>query len=108
AWPAFHRYHDELHVPERGLVVLLDAHPILSDLSPALLGSAPFWAVYLFTNGVCTWIFRALPAARGLSPAWLLGPGRLRHLPTACILFINLTSSGWDFVFGHYRSGRSY
>src|SRR5438128_12118804 len=42
-----HRYHDEFHVPERGLVVLLHAHPVLSNVSPALLGGEKIWSVAL-------------------------------------------------------------
>ena len=41
---ALHRYSDEFHVPQRGVVVLLHADPILSDFSPALSGGAPLWA----------------------------------------------------------------
>src|ERR1051325_6928017 len=38
---AVHQYRDELHVSQRGVVVLLHVNPVLFDLSPALLVGAP-------------------------------------------------------------------
>src|SRR5207244_3006174 len=40
---SLHQYRDELHVSQRGLVVLFDADPILSYFSLALLGSSKIW-----------------------------------------------------------------
>src|SRR5437868_12653807 len=72
AWPAFHRYHDEFYVPECRLVVLLHADPIISYLSPALLGGTPRGTGSISSNSCCSWISRALSDARRLSTTWFL------------------------------------
>src|SRR6266487_1958669 len=57
---ALHRYSDEFHVPQRGMVVLLHADPVLFDFSSALLGGAPFRAVVVSVSRMCCRIFCAL------------------------------------------------
>ena len=90
---ALHRYSDELHVPQRGVVVFLHADPVLFDLSPALLGGAPFWTIALFVNRVCRWIFCALSVARRLAPKWIVGPRRFRGLPVAGVRSRNVAGN---------------
>src|SRR5437870_3359764 len=80
ARPALHRYPDELHVPKRGVVVLLHADPVLFNLSPALLGSAPRWTMVVSNNRVCCRIFRALRVPRAVAARRIMGPRRLRDL----------------------------
>src|SRR6266481_709650 len=75
-----HRYPDELHVPQRGLVVLLHADPVLFDLSPTLLGSAPPWTMDFSDNRVCRRIFRSLHITRCLAAKWIVGPWRFCDL----------------------------
>src|SRR5262245_62340210 len=50
---ALHRYSDEFHVPQRSVVVRLDADSTLLDFSPALSRSAPVWSMLVFVNLVC-------------------------------------------------------
>src|SRR5207249_7918352 len=90
ARPPFHRYSDELHVPERGMVVLLHADPILFDLSPALLGGAPARAGTLFVSRVRRRLFRALRVARALAAKWVVGAWRFRDLSLARVCARNL------------------
>src|SRR5207247_9921252 len=68
-----HRYSDELHVPQRGVVVLLHVDPVLSDLSPALLGGAPLGTAVVSDNRMCGRIFRALRVARSLATKRIVG-----------------------------------
>ena len=83
---ALHRYSDELYVPQRSMVVFLHADPVLLNLSPALLGSAPSWTIALFVNCMRPGIFRALFVARRLATKWIVGAGWFRNLspPGAC------------------------
>src|SRR5262249_5977792 len=81
--PAVHRYPDELHVSQRGVVVFLHANPVLCDLSPALLDGAPHGAVGVFTNWMRGGIFCALRFARALAAKWVVGAWRLRDLSIA-------------------------
>src|ERR1700752_4002940 len=60
ARPSVHRYHDELHVPQRGVVVLLDAYSTLLDVPLALLGRASIRTVAVAGGNVCSRIFRPL------------------------------------------------
>src|SRR4030095_9286415 len=73
ARPALHRYSDELYVPQRGMVVLLDADPVVPDLSPAFSGGTALWSMVVFVNSVCHRILRALHVARSLATKWPLG-----------------------------------
>src|SRR5207245_9968473 len=75
-----HRYLNELDVPQRRLVGLLRAHPILCDFSPALLGGAKIWSMAILPRRVCVRIFRSLSDARCLFATWLLDPRRLCDL----------------------------
>ena len=81
ARPQVHRYPDELHVPQRRMVVFLHADPVLFDLSPALLGGAPHWSMVVPDNRMCRRIFRALHIARCLATKRVVGPRRFRDLP---------------------------
>src|SRR4030095_1020848 len=80
---ALHRYSDELHVPQRSVVVFLNADPVLLNLSPALLGGAPAWSIAFFVNRMCRGVFRALPVARCLATKWIVGTGWFRDLSSA-------------------------
>src|SRR6266496_338910 len=80
---ALHRYSDELHVPQRSVVVFLHADPVLLDLSPALLGGAPAWAMVLFVNRMRRGIFCALSVARPLATKWIVGARWFRSLSAA-------------------------
>src|SRR5262249_4741755 len=80
ARPAIHRYPDELHVSQRGVVVFLHADPVLCNLSTALLDGASRWAVVVFDNRVCRGIFRALRLAGALAAKRVVGPWRFRDL----------------------------
>ena len=75
-----HRYPDELHVSQRGVVVFLHADPILFDLSPALLDCAPNRALAVSANRMRRRFFRALRAARALAAKRIVGARRLRNL----------------------------
>src|SRR5262249_20292456 len=79
----FHRYPEQFHVPERGMVVFRHADPVLFDLSPALLDGAPHWAIAVFANRMCGGLFRALRLARTLAAKWVVGTGRFRDLSLA-------------------------
>src|SRR6266568_2883980 len=83
ARPPFHRYSDELHVPERGVVVFLHADPILFDLSPALLGGAPLWAMAVSDRRVRRRLFRTLRVAGAVAAKWVVGAWRFRDLSLA-------------------------
>src|SRR4029450_7101138 len=83
ARPALHRYSDELHVPQRGVVVLFHADPVLFDFSPALHGGTSLRTMVVLVGCVCRRIFRALPAACSLATKWLVGVRRFRGLSLA-------------------------
>src|SRR5439155_13079703 len=83
--PSLHQHRNEFHVPQRRLVVLRDAHPILSDFSPALLGRTKIRSVDFFAKRVRARIFRSLSVARCLSGPWTLDPRRVRDLSPARI-----------------------
>src|SRR5262249_55406159 len=85
AWTSLYQHRDEFHVPECGLVVLRDAHSILSDVPPAFPRRAKVWRLDLFLNRVRARILRSLPDARRLSGAWTLDARWLRGLPFAGI-----------------------
>src|SRR4249919_2162439 len=53
-----HRYPDELHVSQRGVVVLRHADPVLFDLSPALLDSAACRTMVVSVHRMRCGIFR--------------------------------------------------
>src|SRR5204863_3233362 len=80
---ALHRYSDELHVPQRGVVVFFDADPALFDFSRALLGGAALWTVEVFVNRVCRRIFCPVFVAGGLAAKWIVGARWFRDLPIA-------------------------
>ena len=86
----FHRYPDELHVPQRGLVVFLHADPILFDLSPALLDGAPTWAMDVSDNRVRCRIFRTLRITRALAAKRIVGAWRFRGLSLARVCARNV------------------
>src|SRR5882762_7887832 len=75
-----HRYPDELHVPQRGVVVFLDADSVLFDLSPAFLGSAPSWAMDVSDNRVRRRIFLPLRVARAVATKRIVGARWVRNL----------------------------
>src|SRR5215471_21196420 len=56
AWSAVHRYRDELHVPQRGMVVFRHANPVILNLPPAVSDRAPFGTVVVFVSCVRHWI----------------------------------------------------
>src|SRR5262249_12162505 len=85
AWASLYQHRDEFHVPECGLVVLRDAHSILSDVPPAFPGRAKVWRLDLFLNRVRARILRSLPDARRLSGGRTLDARWLRGLPFAGI-----------------------
>src|SRR6266404_6203322 len=78
-----HRYSDELHVPQRSVVVFLNADSVLFDLSPALLRSSPARTMGLFVDRMRRRIFCALFFARGLAAKWIVGPRWFRDLSIA-------------------------
>src|SRR6266496_4360212 len=80
---ALHRYSDELHVPQRSVVVFLNADSVLFDLSPALFRSSPTGTVGLFVDRVRCRIFCALFFARDLATKWIVGPRWFCDLPFA-------------------------
>src|SRR5215510_119137 len=80
---ALHRYSDEFHVPQRSVVVRLDADSTLLDFSPALSRSAPVWSMLVFVNSVCRRIFRALHVACRLAAKWPVGVRWFRDLSFA-------------------------
>src|SRR6266480_4166481 len=80
---ALHRYSDEFHVPECVLVVLLDADPVIPDLSPAFSGGASTGAMVVFGHCMCRRIFRALHVACSLAPKWPVGVRWFCDLPLA-------------------------
>src|SRR5207244_3824224 len=81
---------DELYVPERGVVVFLHADPVLFDLSPALLGGAPTWAMDVSDNRVRCRIFRALRITRALAAKRIVGAWRFRSLSLARVCARNV------------------
>jgi len=95
----FIEYSDELHVPQRRVVVFLHADSVLSDLSPALLGRAPSGTIALFVNRVCHRIFRALHFALRLAAKWLwvLGGFAVCRLPEFAL--------GMSMAMWHTQSG---
>src|SRR4029450_9312957 len=86
-----HRYSDEFHVPQRGVVVLLHADPVLFDFSHPVPGCASFRTVVVPVNRMCCRIFCALYAAYSLASKWLVGAGWFRYLPFARVRAGNLT-----------------
>src|SRR2546428_237805 len=83
ARPALHRYSNELHVPQRVMVVLLHADSALSYLSPALLRGPPLGTMGVSDHRMCRGFFRALCIARALAAKRVMGTGRFRDLSPA-------------------------
>src|SRR6266567_833152 len=76
-------FEHEVILSERSLVVFFHAHPVLSNLSAALLGSEKTRAMDLFANRVCHRIFRALSNASFYpqNGMWILGGFAICRLP---------------------------
>src|SRR4030095_16956633 len=87
---ALHRYSDELHVPQRSVVVLFHADPVLFNFSHALSGGAPLGTVVVFVNCMCRRIFRALHVACSLATEWPVGVRRFRDLSLARVCTRNI------------------
>ena len=83
ARPALHRYSDEFHVPQRSMVVLLHADPVLPDFSAAFPDGAPRGSMVVFVHCVRRRIFRALHVACRLAAngLWVLGGFAICRLP---------------------------
>src|SRR5207249_11328837 len=71
----------ELHVSQRGVVVLFHADPVLFDLPLAFLVGAPLGTVVVSDNRMCRRIFRALRVARAVATKRIVGARRFRDLP---------------------------
>jgi len=83
ARPAVHRYRDELHVSQRGVVVFLHADPVLFDLSPALLDSAACWTMVVSVYRMRCRMFCAIRLARPVAAKRIVGTRRFRDLSFA-------------------------
>src|SRR6266511_4081051 len=92
AWGAWYRARFQRLYPMYWVahVVFLHADPVLFDLSPALLDSAPHWTMVVSDNRVCRRIFGALRVARSLAAKWAVGARRFRDLSVARVWPRNL------------------